>query len=350
MPLWARVLLPLVVLGVALLIGSGAFDSSPETVAQRAAGIEAGVRCPSCTDLSVAQSNATTAIAVRHQIESMVASGSSTADIDQTLVSEYGQTILLVPPDAGGFPLLWVIPSVLGAGAAPRRRRPVLAPQPPVRRPACARGGAMTADPSTSVRSHGDSGRDERWYLADEQDFLHRSLEDARREHEAGDLSDEDYELLAARDSARLAEVDSELAALGPEPRPDDASASSSAGSDSDPDPDPDRIPISATATTPPRGRRCRCGASSASRPPACSSHSASCSWSCTSYRPASPVSRRRAASASRRPSRSSNSSNRRRRSPTPGVPRTSRRRWCNTTTCWPRTPRTPPRWPAPAG
>jgi cytochrome c-type biogenesis protein CcmH/NrfF len=114
-PLWARVLLPLLVLGVALLIGSGAFDSSPQTVAQRAAVIEANVRCPACTDLSVTQSNSTTAIAVRHQIESMVASGSSTADINQTLVSEYGQTILLTPPDSGGIPLIWIIPLVLGA-------------------------------------------------------------------------------------------------------------------------------------------------------------------------------------------------------------------------------------------
>jgi cytochrome c-type biogenesis protein CcmH len=116
-PLWARVLLPLVVLAVALLIGSGVFDSSSETVAQRAAVIEANVRCPACTDLSVAQSNSTTAIAVRHQIESMVASGNSTADIDQTLVSEYGQTILLTPPDSGGLPLIWIIPLVLGVGA-----------------------------------------------------------------------------------------------------------------------------------------------------------------------------------------------------------------------------------------
>ena len=116
-PLWARVLLPLLVLGVALLIGSGAFDSAPQTVAQRAALIEANVRCPACTDLSVAQSNSTTAIAVRHQIESMVAAGSSTADIDHTLVSEYGQTILLTPPDSGGIPLIWVIPLVLGVGA-----------------------------------------------------------------------------------------------------------------------------------------------------------------------------------------------------------------------------------------
>jgi cytochrome c-type biogenesis protein CcmH len=115
--LWARVLLPLVVLGVALLIGSGVFDSSAQTVAQRAAVIEANVRCPACTDLSVSQSNSTTAIAVRHQIESMVTSGSSTADIDQTLVSEYGQTILLTPPDSGGIPLIWIIPLVLGVGA-----------------------------------------------------------------------------------------------------------------------------------------------------------------------------------------------------------------------------------------
>ena len=116
-PLWARVALPLIVLAVALVIGSGVLDSAPATTAQRAAAIEATVRCPSCTDLSVAESNATTAIAVRHQIESMVAAGSSTADIDQTLVSEYGQTILLVPPDAGGVPLIWIIPLVFGAGA-----------------------------------------------------------------------------------------------------------------------------------------------------------------------------------------------------------------------------------------
>ena len=116
-PLWARVLLPLLVLGVALLVGSGAFDSSSQTVAQRAAVIETNVRCPACTDLSVAQSNSTTAIAVRHQIESMVAAGSSTTDIERTLVSEYGQTILLTPPDSGGIPLIWVIPLVLGVGA-----------------------------------------------------------------------------------------------------------------------------------------------------------------------------------------------------------------------------------------
>lgn len=116
-PLWVRVVLPLAVLAVALIIGSGALESAPESTAQRAAAIEAGVRCPSCADLSVAQSNATTAIAVRHQIERMVSSGASTADIDRTLVSEYGQTILLTPPDAGGIPVLWIVPIVVLVGA-----------------------------------------------------------------------------------------------------------------------------------------------------------------------------------------------------------------------------------------
>ncbi|HEX4435101.1 MAG TPA: cytochrome c-type biogenesis protein CcmH [Acidimicrobiales bacterium] len=117
LPLWVRVALPVVVLVVALVAGSGVLDSSPPTAGQRAAAIETGVRCPSCTDLSVSESNATTALAVRHQIESMVAAGRSDADIDQALVAEYGQTILLVPPDAGGVPLIWIIPMVLGAGA-----------------------------------------------------------------------------------------------------------------------------------------------------------------------------------------------------------------------------------------
>jgi tetratricopeptide (TPR) repeat protein len=58
---------------------------------------------------------------------------------------------------------------------------------------------------------------DERWYLADEREFLRRSLQDADREREAGDLAEEDHALLTARDAARLAEVEGALAVLGPE-------------------------------------------------------------------------------------------------------------------------------------
>jgi tetratricopeptide (TPR) repeat protein len=54
-----------------------------------------------------------------------------------------------------------------------------------------------------------------RWYLEDERDFLRRSLDDADREHDAGDLADEDHAALVARDASRLADVESQLASLG---------------------------------------------------------------------------------------------------------------------------------------
>ena len=117
--------------------------------ARRAASIEAVVRCPSCIDVSVAQSEESTALAVRHEIERQVAQGRSTAQIEQTLVDQYGQTILLEPPDSGGFAIIWIVPIVLGAGALGvigvlfwRRSRQFSA----TRRSADAGGRTMTTD------------------------------------------------------------------------------------------------------------------------------------------------------------------------------------------------------------
>jgi cytochrome c-type biogenesis protein CcmH/NrfF len=115
--LWVRIGVPLVIVAVALAIGSGVFSGKPETAAQRAARIEAVVRCPSCIDVSVLHSPEPTAVAVRHQIARQVARGVSTARIEQTLVDQYGQNILLEPPDSGGFAIIWIVPSVLAAGA-----------------------------------------------------------------------------------------------------------------------------------------------------------------------------------------------------------------------------------------
>lgn len=66
----------------------------------------------------------------------------------------------------------------------------------------------------------------ERWSLVDRRDFLRRSLDDADREHEAGDLDDADYEVLRRRDLAALAEVEAALDGLEVEvgsPPPGDA-------------------------------------------------------------------------------------------------------------------------------
>jgi tetratricopeptide (TPR) repeat protein len=72
----------------------------------------------------------------------------------------------------------------------------------------------MSLDGSPRTEPKEREPRDERWYLTDEREFLQRSLADADRERDAGDLSSEDHALLVGRDRSRLAEVEGEIAAL----------------------------------------------------------------------------------------------------------------------------------------
>jgi cytochrome c-type biogenesis protein CcmH len=101
-----------VVLGVALAIGSGLGHSAPPSLSSRAAALESRIRCPSCEDISVAQSEASSAIAARRQIAKMLAAGDSDAVIEQSFVERYGTSILLVPPSSGIGALVWVLPLV----------------------------------------------------------------------------------------------------------------------------------------------------------------------------------------------------------------------------------------------
>ena len=71
--------------------------------------------------------------------------------------------------------------------------------------------------------SRTDGGEAERWRLADERDFLVRSLADAAAEHAAGDLEEEDFTALCRRDGSRLAEVERRLGDLDRPPAPEGA-------------------------------------------------------------------------------------------------------------------------------
>jgi cytochrome c-type biogenesis protein CcmH len=82
----------------------------------RIARLESLVRCPSCEDLSVAQSNATAAIAVRHEIVADVRRGLSDNRILTSLEDVYGTSILLSPPTSGIGALLWIGPALVGIG------------------------------------------------------------------------------------------------------------------------------------------------------------------------------------------------------------------------------------------
>ncbi len=82
------------------------------TEAARIAHLESLVRCPACRDLSVAESNATSAIAVRDEITAKVKAGRSDDQILTSLENSYGTSILLSPPTSGLGVLLWLVPSL----------------------------------------------------------------------------------------------------------------------------------------------------------------------------------------------------------------------------------------------
>ena len=106
-----------VVLAVALAFGAGLGSTGRSGDAARAAALDSQVRCPSCQDLSVAQSSASAAVAVRREVARLVRQGRTDQQIESTLVSQYGPTILLRPPVAGLSALVWVLPIVGGAAA-----------------------------------------------------------------------------------------------------------------------------------------------------------------------------------------------------------------------------------------
>lgn len=118
-----------VVVGVSLAIGASHPGPAP-TAAQRAAAIDATLRCPSCEDISVADSSASTASAIRSAVAQRVRAGWSEARIDAYLIDRYGPGILLRPPAHGATVWVWVLPPVgvvvavgLGGLVLWRRRR-----------------------------------------------------------------------------------------------------------------------------------------------------------------------------------------------------------------------------------
>jgi cytochrome c-type biogenesis protein CcmH len=191
-----------IVLVVALLIGSGVFSSKPLTRAQRVQAIASGIKCPSCEDLSVADSNAQTAITVRTAIATQVAAGRTDQQIDDYLSARYGSSIVLTPPKSGWSLLVWLLPLVAGIVAiggltvfVVRRRRQGFAPDADTAGTAAGDGTGLAV-------------------LADRRSFLQRSLADAQAEFDAGDLSGADYEALCRRDRGRLEAVEARIDTL----------------------------------------------------------------------------------------------------------------------------------------
>ncbi len=100
--------LSVVVVG-ALFVG-GRDGRGAESVTARTHRIANGVRCPTCRDLSAAESDAAAAKAVRLAIRRGVEAGESDGEIRAALVSRYGHDIVLTPDSRGVAGLVWALP------------------------------------------------------------------------------------------------------------------------------------------------------------------------------------------------------------------------------------------------
>lgn len=98
----------LVVLVVALIIGSRPADN--DTMLDRVHDVAATLKCPQCTDESMATSNAPTAVAGRKEIQRRLEAGESPDQIRDFFVGTYGKRLLLTPQRSGFDALVWIVP------------------------------------------------------------------------------------------------------------------------------------------------------------------------------------------------------------------------------------------------
>jgi len=112
----------------------------PASQAQRVQQIAAGLHCPICKDLSVADSPAPLAQQMRQEIAQKLAAGQSAGQIRASFVAAYGDSVLMSPPRQGIAGAVYYLPAgVLAAGLIAavtllrrwRRRMPEAQPADP---------------------------------------------------------------------------------------------------------------------------------------------------------------------------------------------------------------------------
>ena len=109
------VLAVLVVAGLAY--GTFADDRSV-AVEDRVEDIASTIRCPQCRGQSAADSDSSTAQAVRAEIRDRLDAGESGDDIRSYFAGRYGDEILLTPPSSGVGSLVWILPVAVTTAAA----------------------------------------------------------------------------------------------------------------------------------------------------------------------------------------------------------------------------------------
>ena len=123
--------------GLATLVIVAVSGHSPASQAQQVQQIAAGLHCPICKDLSVADSPAPLAQQMRQEIAAKLGAGESADQIRAGFVAAYGPSVLMSPPRQGVagvayyLPLLVLAAGVVAAFTALRRWLRTPQPDPP---------------------------------------------------------------------------------------------------------------------------------------------------------------------------------------------------------------------------
>ncbi len=107
--------LGLLVVVVVVVAVSGTKPTPRQSSARRISALEHELRCPSCADLSVADSTEPSALAIARYVRTQVHAGATNHAIVSYLETRYGQSILMVPSSSTGAGLLWDAPFAIGA-------------------------------------------------------------------------------------------------------------------------------------------------------------------------------------------------------------------------------------------
>jgi len=103
--------------GLAALVIVAAGGHPPASQAEQVQQIAAGLHCPICKDLSVADSPAPLAQQMRQEIAQKVRAGESADQIRAGFVAAYGDSVLMSPPRRGVAAVVYYLPVlVLAAG------------------------------------------------------------------------------------------------------------------------------------------------------------------------------------------------------------------------------------------
>ena len=96
----------------AQIVDTWAFNSSEEQ--EKSLHIASQLRCPQCQNQNLLESNAPTAVSMRHQVFKMVAEGKNESQIKHYMTERYGDFVLYNPPLKSSTLLLWLLPLFAG--------------------------------------------------------------------------------------------------------------------------------------------------------------------------------------------------------------------------------------------